>query len=690
MQSSSRKARRTSTQQRWESFQDLVYSGSVTRRGLTEIIQRLKSTPTLLESGSSRATVNRALASAFLEVRHVLQLPLQAESEPFMWELCEPNRLISYMVNSCPRLADAFLQTARTHPTPWHIVVAFDEYDSGDPTQHEHSRKLMALNFSFLELGKERLWSEDYWFTPILVRTDYISKVVGGWSAMLRAFLNLFLIGPTGISTAGVPLNLDGEPFLLFAELSHVLADGDGLRQGFQWIGANGIKPCLRHWNVLKLDTDLATRDPGFVEIDCASPDRFRLATTANVHDIAETLVAMEARVAAGLATMAKLKQLRMACGFVCSAAGLLADRNLGVDIINAARYDWMHTTLQDGVLVTEAALLVAACVARLGMTLDDLKNNFRGQWCFPRQHQAKGNRLWLIFVDRRIAASKIKASASEMIQLYGLLRNFFEQHVGARPEVRNELEAFQAACRCVDILLNAKRGRIAMTDAADLLASSLRQLLLLHIRAHGKDYLKPKFHWLWDIVDQLRRDPFVLDCWVVERLNKRAKAASQQVDFTARYESSVLSTVLAVHRNSLREEGAAHVTVGLLGRTEYLRPNTLIAERLVHDGLQISSGDVVLNSGASDLQVGRVCACCLESSHLYVVVQVMTLVGILTQHSVAYTLPTDTSPLQVWASEALELACAWRVENDVLVVVRFRGYTSTWLWIPFKPGFPF
>ena len=51
---------------------------------------------------------------------------------------------------------------------------------------------------------------------------------------MLRAYLNAHLLSATGISTAGLPLMLNGQPFMLFAKLSHMLADGDGLRLVFE------------------------------------------------------------------------------------------------------------------------------------------------------------------------------------------------------------------------------------------------------------------------------------------------------------------------------------------------------------------------------------------------------------------------------------------------------------------------
>lgn len=81
---------------------------------------------------------------------------------------------------------------------------------------------------------------------------SYGRKVVGGWSYLLRRILEEQLLGPTGLSTAGVPVEVDGEVHILFASLSGVLADGDGLQKGFDWRGASSFKICLKHNNVLK------------------------------------------------------------------------------------------------------------------------------------------------------------------------------------------------------------------------------------------------------------------------------------------------------------------------------------------------------------------------------------------------------------------------------------------------------
>ena len=78
------------------------------------------------------------------------------------------------------------------------------------------------------------------------------------------------------------------------------------------------------------------------------------------------------------------------------------------------------------------------------------------------------------------------------------------------------------------------------------------------------------------------------------------------------RYEGSVLSTVMAARRSNLREKSS--VDVALVGKTEVLAGSqALVADKLMHHGMHICSGDVVISSSLGVVQVGRVAACCLE-----------------------------------------------------------------------------
>ena len=112
----------------------------------------------------------------------------------------------------------------------------------------------MVLSLTFRELGQEAISSGRAWFTCAVIRSTVVGEVVGGWSACLRLFLDRLLLGPAGFATAGCPVPIAGTGRLLFARVTNLPSDGDGLRQALDWKGASGLKPCFKHYNVLKKD----------------------------------------------------------------------------------------------------------------------------------------------------------------------------------------------------------------------------------------------------------------------------------------------------------------------------------------------------------------------------------------------------------------------------------------------------
>ena len=129
--------------------------------------------------------------------------------------------------------------------------MSFGE-SSGNKLNVDRSRSTMVVNFSFLELGQESMSNGTAWLTPICVRTNVIGEVEGGWPHMFKLFLNSLLVGPTGLSTGGVAIDVNGRPTLVFAKLAAVLADGDGHMKCWDWKGAASLKPCFKHFNIFK------------------------------------------------------------------------------------------------------------------------------------------------------------------------------------------------------------------------------------------------------------------------------------------------------------------------------------------------------------------------------------------------------------------------------------------------------
>lgn len=226
---------------------------------------------------------------------------------------------------------------------------------------------------SFVQLGQSAITSETAWITLAVVRcVGVIDRVVGGWPAMLRILLEDIFLGPLGIATVGLPLALPDGRVMLYGALRNVLADGDGLRQGYDWRGARGLKPCLVHHNVLMKGSELTEHGAGFCDITCHTFDSFRQWPDAEFDKVVVLLRETHDRCTAGRLTKAKAEEVARVCGFHWNPAGVVASAALRshCSLLGAVTYDWVHTALQDGVFVIEASLIVNACGDYLEVSL--------------------------------------------------------------------------------------------------------------------------------------------------------------------------------------------------------------------------------------------------------------------------------------------------------------------------------
>jgi hypothetical protein len=197
------------------------------------------------------------IALRFESVKRIESMPL-IEGGFVDWEFADPNTLLANLVDHSPALNRLFTEAVRISPPsvnkPWSLVVGFDEFVPGNKLKVDNKRKTMVLSFSFLELGQAALSQGLAWQTPVCLRASLIHSVVGGWPHFLKVYLQRQLVGPCGLATSGVALVLSGQPVMLFARLTNLLSDGDGLRQALDWRGHGSLKPCFKHFNVFKKD----------------------------------------------------------------------------------------------------------------------------------------------------------------------------------------------------------------------------------------------------------------------------------------------------------------------------------------------------------------------------------------------------------------------------------------------------
>lgn len=469
---------------------------------------------------------------------------------------------------------------------------------------------------------------------------------------------------------------------------------GDGLRIALQWLGHGAVKPCWSHYNVLRKNSGRAAA--GYVEITCHNPTLFEKWGDAAFYDAIDLMLDARAKWVAGeRGWKTRLHEMEKAFGFMPTPSGLLADVELRshVPVQRVARYDWVHTLLADGVVTHAAWSFIRSCEAHGVATQGDLYAFLRQQWIFPAFTRGSGRALWRIFDAYGAPANEkhdtLKCNASELLGLYGLLRHFAETVVHD-DSVEDERRAFLSACRSLDVILLAKRGRMSVAHAAGKLRESHSEYMALDFRIHGTQNVKPKTHWTFDIADQLEEDAatparrpadvpvaggapapdakeedeFIFDAFIIERLHLRVKNVACNVKKKETYERSVLSGVLNAHVHSLQD-----VTLQscLLSRTRPLPgfPGAVVSDRLDVLGLKVSVDDLVIRGE----QLGIVAACAKDIDDFYVIVNLLAMEATVSPHSNMWRLAAVGRA--VWLATDVFLPLAWKMEGlDKILVI--------------------
>lgn len=186
-----------------------------------------------------------------------------------------------------------------------------------------------------------------------------------------------------------------------------MLSDGDGFRQAFDWRGGSSLLPCFKHWNVLKKDSGLAHRRPGFVEIDCGETARFAQRSNEDLQALVGMLRETRRKVEAGTMTKARAEDVQKCTGLNYNADGMLACPVLLqiIDFPRVLTWDWCHNMLQDGTLSAEVNGLLRKA-AGVGVKPGCIRDFLGEAWLFPAASQVKQKQLPRIFGAQRESAS--------------------------------------------------------------------------------------------------------------------------------------------------------------------------------------------------------------------------------------------------------------------------------------------
>ena len=492
-------------------LQDLLHSKSLSRSAFIEVYMGLKELEDdpVLDTFTCRRHIDHLDDARFLSIRHVETLP-RLDGSFFRWELCQPALLLDMVLRESEELQAAFLSAFEKHgcsaASPWHLVIGFDEFVPGDKLKVNNHKKAMALSFSFSQLGPEILAHDVAWMTPVVLRHTEIAIIRGGWSHAMKRFLHILLYGTHGFESMGLPIQIRGViEFVLFAVIGIILADGDGLRL-LDWKGASSLRPCPRHANVVKKDSDLSRRICNFREITCCEYDDFIVYEDGELEDNMDVLLLAKHEADTAIrpdGSKRRFDEIDLAFGLTANAHGVLACPTLrrSFRFNRVIRMDWVHSALQNGMFPVAAW----ECLQHFKITAQRVEAFLKDErWKFPTCTRFKGKQLHRIFNEYRSTSSddadKLKAGAGEAYGLYMLLLVFFELNVTRDASTADALDVLTSACAVIQILALAKKGLIGMRAASRKMREQLKRHMTLFIRVFGTKKIIPKHHWLFDV----------------------------------------------------------------------------------------------------------------------------------------------------------------------------------------------
>ena len=302
--------------------------------------------------------------------------------------------------------------------------------------------------------------------------------------------------------------------------------------------------------------------------------------------------------------------------GFKATQHGLLSCPELRAHLqfIGVLRYDWAHTFLADSLVGREMWAIIAAG-KREG--LFDERSVFEllsKRWLFPGQGQRRhmdkifksklGNMFAEWRVEQHAQGETIKASMSELLALYGMLRHFVCLH--RSDAIREDVHLFDLACRAVDLVLQAKKRRVPVREAGKQLMAVLEEYMRQRAKLRGIRGVVPKHHWAFDIAECMVSDGFVVDAFAMERLHRRVKPVAEQVCRTTTYEASVMAGVTNTHFNNMEGDKNWSSSCHLLGSLAQMpgAPHIAIADRAMYYSEEFAVGDFVFRGCALVLLV--------------------------------------------------------------------------------------
>ena len=560
----------------------LIGLKGVTCEALAAILKQVRDDP--IEPVSAWC-MNKFFQDEFAKVKLDLQLPMGSR-KVFTWSVCSVPKLVEYFAAHSRSFRVVMDRATRT-PEPLQGILYLDEVTPGNVLKPDNHRKFWAIYLGFRQVEANMLYREEMWLPVAMLRTTIAHKV--GVSYCVRQLLRSMLLEPTRLASTGCAIQLSS-PTLLRLAISNILADEAALKSTWCNKGAGGHRCCFFCRNVVSLHADLTSGQDYIVDVSCSKPDRFDRASDSDIWAAFDRLAREKNVLGQG-----RFEALEKAVGITYDDTCLLADQELRRHVKpTSSLMDWMHNFLVHGICSMEIHAFMACIKAKLGLSFVDLGTFASAAWLWPGSQDT--HKIHDIFTPsrERSCSHSFKASASELLMLFPILRYFAFTIVAPTKKCDKEVKSLVSLCDVMDGFLAFKRGANVRG-----ISDHIGVFFEAHKSAYGLKHIKPKHHFVWHNGMQLE-EGFNLDCWVHERKHQSLKRAANDVKNTSTFEQSVLARVVLDQSRQLQRlelgEGLSGKSVADVSLARSIGAlSAEVAKGMTLRNLSVKVNDVVL-----------------------------------------------------------------------------------------------
>ena len=530
-------------------LRQLVLGG--TKIGLMTTIEKLSGAgllkPGVLNANSSALrqrldTAQRSHSIAKTPYGTVLQsMPLPLKALPH-WEFIHPLALLHYLST----LSVAFGNIMERCGTPgrsFRLILYIDEICPGNPLRPEKSRTLQAIYWALADWPQWLLQRTAAWPCFGTIRSKLVEKLPGGVANLMKIVLLQFFPrrGPSFKNGVTIVLG-SGERLVCTGLFCGFLCDEKAHNQVVGSKGASGTKPCLTCKNCFGRVKDSAIL-AGCISIKCDDSRKFDRHTNESVYECYDLMAAE------GNAT--ELKKLQQYFGLKVNKDGLFGDDHVRAMYkpVDHMLRDPMHILLNNGVANVELARLVHTLM-QWNITIQMIMG-FAMTFTLPHRN-GKVEEAW---ISKNRLGKKCKCLNSFcgiLLSLIPIIVCFLVDTIDDDHTLADHKKCFILLSQIIGICSLGPEDAIPYIEL-------LRELIAQHAELFVRLYpnsVRPKFHQLFHIVDNMEFLGSLLSCFVTERKHRATKRAALFVFRSI--DNTVIKDILNRHCEAVSDGGGS------------------------------------------------------------------------------------------------------------------------------------